>query len=342
MRIATFGEIMLRLTCPRGERLLQKSVLRRSWAGSEANVAVALAKFGLESVFVTVLPSCDMGESCIRDIRAHGVDGRAIGRGPGRMGLIFVEPGALMRPSRVVYDRQHSAFSEAPSDSYQWPAILEGTGWFHVSGITPALSRSAREASGDGVNEARRRGIPVSVDLNYRHNLWDSPREAREAMTRLLPHVDYLLGNEEDLATMVTGEDVILEDTVEAQVERFSHTADKVSRLYPNIRKVYSSIRISMSAEENHWAGACYEGGDTHVSSTYELRATVDRIGAGDAFAAGVIYSEMKRMDLANGLEFAVAAGALKHSINGDYLLAGVDEVYTAAQCDVRHSRIRR
>lgn len=362
-KIFTFGEIMLRLKSPYGTRFLNESFFESSWAGSEANVAVALARMikkGLNSVrtntknyycpsFITTLPTNPLTDKCLEELESLGIDTRNIEKETGknhRFGLFFLEQGVMMRPSKVIYDRKDSAFSNITLNTFDWDIILKEAVWFHISGITPALSEGTRDASIQAVKTAAKLDIPVSVDLNYRESLWDNPAQAQSTIREILPYATYIFGNEEDFVLMVTGEDKPIQITVKKQSEQFKQTAFKVLDLYPKVKGLYSSIRISHSAEHNEWAGACVIKEKVHseiiLSKTHDLKAIVDRVGAGDAFAAGVIYSLLNNFSAQYGIDFAVAAGALKHGIKGDFLRASLQEIKAVAGSDAKGSRIKR
>ncbi len=352
-RIVTFGEIMLRLTAPRGSRFLQSEALEPSWAGSEANVAAGLASLlsggAYQPSFVTALPDNDLGRQCQGELRRLGVHtGHTAldNQEDSRMGLLFLEQGVMMRPSRVIYDRRGSAFSRVTGETFNWGEILSDAAWFHLSGITPALSPGTEKASRQAVQTAAELGVPVSVDLNYRRTLWESPAQAQEVMGGIFPYAQYLIGNEEDYALMVTNEEASIQNSVKAQAEQFTGTAEKVYSLYPQLRGLFSSIRIARSAEHNEWAGASVlppaGGGTSYLSRTHDLRAIQDRVGAGDAFAAGVVFSLLKDYPLQRAVEFAAAAGALKHTIQGDFLRATKNEIEAAAKASAAGSRIQR
>lgn len=342
-KVITFGEIMLRLSAPAGTRLLQTADLYASWAGSEANVAVALARMGVSAGYVSALPIGLVGDRCIDELLSHGVDCSCINRAAGRMGLFFLEPGSMSRPPRVIYDRADSVISRVSRDAFDWDAILENARWLHLSGITPALSKNARIVNEEAARVARQKSVPVSVDLNYRSTLWQNPGEAQSVMSEVLKYADYVIGNEEDFAVMITGEDLEIGSSVEEQVQEFSHTAGLVFQRLPHLKRLYSSIRISHSAEHNDWCGASVgPDGDLVTARPWSLKAIVDRVGAGDAFAAGVISGLIGDKPFKDGLNFSVAAGALKHTIAGDFLRATADEVSHAARADSKGSRIRR
>lgn len=341
-RVVTFGEIMLRLSTHKGERLGDDGDFLASWAGSEANVAVSLSASGFEALFVSALPKSAIGERCLRSLKARDIKCREIVRSDGRMGILFLETGAMMRPSRVIYDRTHSVFADIDACAFDWPRILEGADWFHTSAITLALSAEAFAAAGTAIKVARERSIPVSLDLNFRRSLWASEAQAREMIGSLLHSVDYVIGNEEELAIVVDGKVPELCDDVSEQAERMGFVADKLWDEFPGIQGVFSSIRISRSAEENDWSGAWFRRGSHRVAASYRLWNIVDRVGSGDAFAAGVIASLLDDRTFDEALEFATAAGALKHTIRGDFLTAEKSEIMAIISKSGQTGRIER
>lgn len=334
---------MLRLTGEAGKRLVESTYLAPSWAGSEANVAVALSQLGVASRFITRLPDGPLADGCRRALSAHGVELAPPEPSAGRLGVLYAEPGAMLRPPVVTYDRRGSAFAIAEPDSYNWSALLNGVRRLHISGITPALSPAALEASVDAVEAAAGLGIAVSLDLNFRRRLWSSADAARAGMSRLLPYCDIVLGNEEDFAIMVTGEDATIAETVSDQVAHFRGTAERVFAGYPGVRRVYSSIRIAHSVEHNTWSGVSVDRhGKSRTAAIRELRAIVDRIGAGDAFAAGVLLGEETGLDAGATLETAAAAGALAHTLDGDFLTVSRGELEAVVSQGAGGSRIKR
>lgn len=340
--MVTFGEVMLRLSTERGSRLVDEGDFRTSWAGSEANVAVALAALGVATRFVTALPNGSLGDRCLRSLRAGGVDCAGVLRENGRMGLFFVETGALIRPSRVVYDRSGSTFANVGPDAYDWSRLLEETNWLHVSAITLALSPNTRDAARRAMEAASQRSVKVSLDLNYRRSLWSSEEQARQVIGSILPFVDCLIGNEEELSIIVNGEPPVLADDVEKQVEGMRGAADAVLDRFPNVHDIFSSIRIARSAEKNLWSGAWFRPGRTCAAACYRLHDIVDRLGSGDAFAAGVISSMLDGHRGEDVVEFATAIGALKHTIHGDFLVTNRSEVMAMIPGSGQTARIQR
>jgi 2-dehydro-3-deoxygluconokinase len=339
--VVTFGEIMLRLSPPGHERLFQSAIVSATFGGGEANVAVSLAHFGFESVYVTRLPKHAVGEAAITALRAEGVRTEHIIRGGERVGIYFAETGASQRPSTVIYDRAHSAVSEMAPDAVDWRSILAGADWFHVTGITPALGANAAAATSAAVAAARGAGVRVSVDLNYRRKLW-TEAQAREVMTPLMRHVDVVIANEEDLQS-VLGVAVPETDVASGRlnVEGYREAAERVTRECGPPR-VAITLRESASASDNGWSAVLWDGttGTFHRSQRYGVRV-VDRIGGGDSFAAGLIFALLSGRPAAEALRFAVAASALKQTIPGDFNRVTVDEVDRLAAGDAS-GRVQR
>lgn len=340
-RVVTFGEIMLRLSPPGFERFFQSPVLSATFGGGEANVAVSLAQFGLESQFVTRLPSNPVGDAAVRALRGEGVRTDHIVRGGGRVGIYFAETGASQRAATVVYDRAHSAISDIPGDAVPWDRVMAGAAWFHVTGITPALGESAAAATKAAVTTARRAGARVSVDLNFRKKLW-TEAQAQAVMRPLMADVDVVVANEEDLQSVlgvhVKGADVA---SGALDVDAYREAAASVTRtLGPSL--VAITLRESLSASENGWSAVLWDGASNtlHQSQRYSVRL-VDRIGGGDSFAAGLIYGLVTGRPHADALRFAVAASALKQTIPGDFNRVSVAEVDALAKGDAS-GRVQR
>jgi len=326
-RIVTFGEIMLRLKSPGHERLFQSPLLESSFGGGEANVAVSLARLGHESVFVSALPQDPIGEAALSALRAQGVDVSAVNRVSGRMGIYFLETGSDCRPSTVTYDRSGSAMSLVGPDDFDWPAILAGADWFHVTGITPALSRSAAAAALMAVKVARNAGVKVSVDLNYRKKLWNYGASAPDVMGLFAAQADVVIANEEDMQ-LGLGIRVAGMDQGEGLAEAaYKSLAEALVTKYPNISTVAVTLRESHSADRNGWSACLLSRDGFRRSRRYELSDIVDRVGGGDSFSAGLICALLDGLNEAAALEFAVAASALKHTISGDWNLVSRAEV---------------
>lgn len=318
---------MLRLKAPGSERLLQSPALEATFGGGEANVAVGLARFGMDAAFVSLIPANRIGDACIAELKKHGVDTSCVIRKGKRLGIYFLEPGANQRPSVVIYDRAHSAIAEAARGEIPWEEILAGAGWFHISGITPAISESAALLSLEAVLKAKGKGLTVSCDLNYRKNLWKYGRTAQEVMTEIVKHTDVVMANEEDcqMALGISADSDVESGKVEA--DHYRGLTDKVLDRFPDIRKIAVTLRESHSADHNGWSAILNSRGEFLVSRKYEIRNIVDRVGSGDSFAAGLIYGFHELKSDREALEFAVAASCLKHSIQGDLPLLSVGEV---------------
>lgn len=327
MKFMTFGEIMLRLKAPGHERFFQSPMLEATFGGGEANVAVSLANYGQDVSFLTVLPNNAIAEECIKELRRFNVDTKRIVRGEGRLGIYYLEGGANQLPSKVVYDRVYSAIALAKPGDIDWDKALEGVDWFHITGITPAISESAMELSLESVKEAKKRGITVSCDLNYRKNLWKYGKKAAEVMRELANYVDVAIANEEDVQKS-------LEITVDVNVEsgeldraKYKALGDKVLAAYPNMKMIAITLRESHSADWNGWAACLNDRDNFYVSKKYEIRDIIDRVGGGDSFAGGLIYGLNNYDNKQQALEFAVAASCLKHSIIGDFNRVGASDV---------------
>ena len=340
-RVVTFGEIMLRLSPPGFERLLQSPMLVATFGGGEANVAVCLAQFGLDSHYVTRLPAHAIGDAAVRALRAEGVNTSHIVRGGNRVGIYYAETGASQRASTVIYDRANSAISEMAPDAVDWNAVMAGAGWFHVTGITPALGDKGAAATKASVEAARRAGARVSVDLNYRKKLW-TPAQAQAVMRPLMRDVDVVIANEEDLQS-VLGVHVAETDVTSGtlNVNAYRDAAEWVTKnLGPPM--VAITLRESLSASDNGWSAVLWDGasGTLHQSQHYSVRL-VDRIGGGDSFAGGLIYGLVTGRTHEDALKFAVAASALKQTIPGDFNRMSVAEVDALAKGDAS-GRVQR
>jgi 2-dehydro-3-deoxygluconokinase len=326
-KVLTFGEIMLRLAPPGYERFLQSSQFVATFGGAEANVAVALSSFGLSASYVTVLPNHPVADAAVAELRRFGVDASHVIRAPGRLGVYYLEAGANQRPSRIVYDREHSSMALARPGDISWPHVFEGVTWFHISGITPAISSSAADLALESVREARAAGLTVSCDLNYRKNLWKWGKTAREVMPELIQSTDVLIANEEDVQAVLGIEAGV--DVQSGQLDRkqYEVLAGRVLSAYPNLRAIAITLRESVSASHNGWSACLHDGRQFLTSRRYEITHIVDRVGAGDCFAAGMIYGMLSGLSSQETLEFAVAASCLKHSIPGDFSRVSVAEV---------------
>jgi len=331
-RYITFGEIMLRLKPPNWERFFQSPLLEATFGGGEANVAVGLARFGLNVAYVSVVPNNPIGDACIGELRRQGVDTSSIVRKGDRLGIYFLEAGANQRPSKVIYDRSYSAIAEAKPNDINWDKVFDGASWFHISGITPAISLSASELSLEATKKAREKGITVSCDLNFRKNLWKYGKSAPEVMAQLVKYIDIVIGNEEDCQKSLDVKVNIDVESGELQIEKYKELTDKILKLYPNIKKIAITLRESHSANYNGWSAVVNNRKEFLISEKYGIHNIVDRVGAGDTFAAGLIYGLNNLSNDKEALEFAVAASCLKHSIPGDFPLLSVEEVKNLAE----------
>lgn len=327
MTVLTFGEIMLRLRAPGHERFFQSNMMEATFGGGEANVAVSLANYGVDTQYFTILPKNDLGQHCINELRRFGVDTRKIQRGDGRMGIYFLENGANQLPSKVIYDRAYSAIALARPEDVEWKKVFEGVDWFHITGITPAISESAMELSLASVKAAKERGITVSCDLNYRKNLWKYGKKASEVMREIAKYVDVAVANEEDVQKSLEIKADVDVASGELDREKYRLLGNKVLEQYPNMKMIAITLRESHSADWNGWAACLNDRNNFYVSKKYEIRDIVDRVGGGDSFAGGLIYGLNHYQDKQTALEFAVAASCLKHSIIGDFNRVGVSDV---------------
>jgi 2-dehydro-3-deoxygluconokinase len=326
-RFLTFGEIMLRLKSPGHERFFQSPKFEATFGGGEANVAVALASFGLDAGFVSALPANSIGDAALRELRSFGVDTTQIRRSGERVGIYYLEAGANQRPSKVIYDRAGSSISESQSGDFDWARILSGAKWLHITGITPALSASAAALSLEAVVAAKDAGVTVSCDFNYRGKLWKWGKSAPEVMTELVRHVDVGIANEEDCQkSLGISVDV---DVESAELERATYEAltAKVLDEYPGMSVIAITLRESYSADRNGWSACLRDTAGFRLSRRYEMTDIVDRVGGGDSFASALIYGLNAYEDRQQSLEFAVAASCLKHSILGDFNRVTVTEV---------------
>jgi 2-dehydro-3-deoxygluconokinase len=328
-KVVCFGEIMLRLTPPGFLRFGQARSFDAVYGGGEANVAVSLANFGIPVDYVTRLPKNDIGEACIQFLRQHGVGASFIARGGERLGIYFLEMGASQRGSKVVYDRAGSSISTIEAGMVDWKAAFSGADWFHVTGITPAISEGAAEASLEAARAAREMGLTVSCDMNYRKNLWKWGRKASEVMPDLMSLTDVAIGNEED-AEKVFGIAAAGVDVTSGKVDASAYRSvcEQLAGRFPNLKTVAITLRGSISASHNTWSGVLWQGGEMHQASQFDIAHIVDRVGGGDAFAGGLIYGlKTYAGDPGKAIEFAVAASCLKHSIYGDFNLVSTAEV---------------
>jgi 2-dehydro-3-deoxygluconokinase len=342
-KIVTFGEIMLRLATPEHQRFSQATSFNASFGGGEANVAVSLANFGMHATFVTRLPQNDLGQSVIMDLKKHSVDTGHIIMGGERLGIYFLETGAVSRPSKVLYDRAHSSVSEIQPGMINWDNVFEGATWFHWTGITPAISQGAADTCLEGVKAAKKKGITVSCDLNFRKNLWRYGKTAGDIMPELVKYCDVILGNEED-AEKVFGIKPDKTDVAAGKVEstEFESVCKKLKTQFPQAQKIIITLRGSVSADHNTWSGILYNGMQFFTAPVYQITHIVDRVGGGDSFMAGLIYGLLTFAgDDRKALNFAVAASCLKHTIHGDFNLVTVAEVETLMKGDASGRVVR-
>ena len=330
-KVVTFGEIMLRLATPDYLRFSQAHTFTATFGGGEANVAVSLANYGMETEFVTRLPQNDIARSCIMDLRRYGVGTDHIVYGGDRMGIYFLETGAVARASKVVYDRAHSAIAQVKPGMIDWKEVFQDASWFHWTGITPAISQGAAEACLEAIRVANEMGVTVSCDLNYRKNLWKYGKSASEVMPGLVAGSDIVLGNEEDCEKVfgIKPEGFDAAQT-NGQVDdaAFESVCSQMMRKFPRARKVIITLRGAINANHNTWGGVLYANGRLYRSRRYDITHIVDRVGGGDSFMGGLIYGLNTYVgDDQKALEFAVAASCLKHTVYGDYNQVTVDEV---------------
>jgi 2-dehydro-3-deoxygluconokinase len=328
-KVVTFGEVMLRLAAPGFERFGQSNVLNATFGGGEANVAVSLANYGIPVSFVTRLPKNDIATLCTNELRGLGVDINHIVYGGDRVGIYFLETGAVSRASKVIYDRANSAIADIKPGMIDWNKVLEGATWFHWTGITPAISQGAADVCLEGIKTANAKGITVSTDLNYRKNLWKYGKKAGEVMPILVEGCDVVLGNEED-AAMALGIHPEGVDVTSGHVdaEAYRSVSEQIMKKFPRCKKVITTLRGSVSANHNSWSGVLYDGKELFEAPTYQITHIVDRVGGGDSFMGGLIYGLLTYVDDSQkALNFAVAASCLKHTIYGDYNRVTVSEV---------------
>ncbi|MFN8258096.1 MAG: sugar kinase [Bacteroidales bacterium] len=328
-KVVTFGEVMLRLATPGFERFGQSGILNASFGGGEANVAVSLANFGIPALFVTKLPKNDIASACVRELRGFGVDVEQVVYGGDRMGIYFLETGAVNRSGKVIYDRANSAMADIKPGQINWDKVFENARWFHWTGITPAISQGAADTCLEGIKVAKSKGLQVSTDLNFRKNLWKYGKNAREVMPGLVEYCDIILGNEED-AAMTLGIHPKNIDVRSGNIDpkAYQSVSDQIMNKFPKCKKVITTLRGSVNASHNSWSGVLYDGNNLYIAPNYQITHIVDRVGGGDSFMAGLIYGLLTyENDLQNALNFAVAASCLKHTIYGDYNRVTVEEV---------------
>ena len=334
MKYVTFGEVMLRLKPFRQERLFQSPLFEATFGGGEANVAVSLANYGQSAAFVSTLPQNAVADACLRELKGLGVDVSRVRRAGSRMGIYYMEGGANQLPSRVIYDRAGSSIAEADPSEYCWEELLKDAGWFHVTGITPAISENAKQATLDAVKAAKRMGLTVSCDLNYRKNLWKYGCAAKDVMCEVAQYIDVAIANEEDVQkSLGIAADVCVESG-ELSVEKYHCLGGAVLDTYPNMKMIAITLRESKTADTNGWSACLNDREHFWVSKKYQINDIVDRVGGGDSFAGGLIYGLNTYESRQQALEFAVAASCLKHSIPGDYNRAEIGDVETLMKGD--------
>lgn len=334
-KYVTFGEVMLRLKSPEHERFFQSPLLEATFGGGEANVAVSLATFGEKAVFVSALPDNAIGEACLAELRKHNVDTSCINMvKDSRIGIYYLETGATQRPSLVVYDRADSAVAKSRPEDYDFKSIMEGATWFHVTGITPAVSQSCADCALEAMKAAKSAGATVSIDLNYRKKLWKYGKTAVEVMRALTAYADVIIANEEDIQKCLGIE--LDQDVTTGKLDKDAYKAltDKVKQQFPNVTHVAVTLRESKSADHNGWSAALNGRNGFCFSRHYEITDIIDRVGGGDSFSAGIIYGLSNYEDEEYALNFAVAASALKHTIPGDFNLTRKSEVEALCKGD--------
>lgn len=338
-KIITMGEIMLRLSTPGQSRFVQTDTFDINYGGGEANVAVSCANYGHQAYFVSKLPHHEMGQAAVNALRRFGVHTDYVARGGNRIGIYYLETGASMRPSKIIYDRAGSSVAEAVPSDFNFEAIMQGADWFHWSGITPALSDNAAECLRLACVAAKKYGVTVSCDLNFRKKLW-TPEKAQSIMKPLMKYVDVCIGNEEDA-------ELCLGFKPDADVQGGNTDAEGYKGIFKGMMQAFgfkyviSTLRESLSATHNGWKAMSYDGHDFYVSKHYDINPIIDRVGGGDSFSAGIIHGLLTMKSQTEALEFAVAASALKHTIPGDFNMVSADEVATLTAGDAS-GRVQR
>jgi len=327
-RVVTFGEIMMRLATPGHLRIAQARSFEVTYAGAECNVAVSLANYGIPADFVTRLPDNDLGHACLRFVRETGVGTDKIAWGGKRLGIYFLESGSGPRGSKIIYDRADSAIAAIEPGMIDWNQVLSDATWFHWTGITPSLSAGAAAVTLEAVQAAKRLGLTVSCDLNYRAKLWKWGKTAAEVMPELVTYADLMVANEED-ADKVFGIKAPDTDVTSGKVEadKYAFVCEELAKRFPNVKRIAVTLRGSISASHNTWTGMLWAGGQLYTTTTYDIIPIVDRVGGGDAFNGGLIYKLITGADNQSALDFATAASCLKHTILGDFNYVTADEV---------------
>ena len=326
-KVVTFGEIMLRLKAPGREKFLQSAKLEATFGGGEANVAVSLANYGMNTAFVTVLPENEIADACIMELRKFGVDTSMIVRKGDRIGVYYLEAGSIQRPSKVIYDRFDSAIAKAQPGDIDWDKVFNGAEWFHITGITPAISESARVLAFESVKAAAKRGITISCDFNFRKKLWKYGKAATEVMPELVKYVNVGIANEEDCQKSLG---ISIEADVHSgnlDVSKYEALSNKVLDEFPSLKYMAITLRESKSADHNGWSACINDRNGFYLSQRYEMTHIIDRVGGGDSFAGGLIYGLNNYDNPEDALNFAVAASCLKHTISGDFNRVSVKDV---------------
>jgi len=325
--IIALGELMLRLKSPQKQRFLQTSKFEATFGGAEANFLVSLSNFNLMTRYITALPDTDISYAALKELKSMGIDTDFIVFSEGRMGIYFLEEGSGPRPSKVIYDRSNSCISQVKINQFDWSAIFTNSQWFHITGITPALSETAANLSLYALQQAKQHGIKVSCDLNYRKNLWKYGKTPKEILITLLPYVDVVIANEEDIQTALELDNY--DESEKIHLGKYQKLAEKLVELFPNVGIVAITLRESYSADFNEWAAVCYVARENkeYISRKYKLKNIIDRVGGGDSFGAGFVYGLIQKKTYQEALDFGVASSALKHTIPGDFNRVSVKEV---------------
>jgi 2-dehydro-3-deoxygluconokinase len=340
-KYVTFGEIMLRLTPPGHELILQTPNFVATFGGAEANVAIALSNYGEDAAFVTVAPANPIGDAMVAEMRRFGVCTKHIRRSGERLGVYYTETGTNMRPSKVIYDRSHSSITEVKPGDFDWDEIFEGAKWFHITGITPAIAAGVAEVALEAVKTANKRGITVSCDLNYRKKLWKWGKTPKEVMCEMASYIDVMIANEEDCQKCLGIELDVDVSSGKLDASKYEELAKKTMTMFPNVKYLAVSLRESISADWNNWSVVLASKDAFHVSKKYEIRDIVDRIGGGDSFGSGLIWGLNNLTNLQAAVEFAAAASALKHTIYGDFNRIKKEDALNLAGGDVS-GRVQR
>ncbi|MHA1110993.1 MAG: PfkB family carbohydrate kinase [Promethearchaeota archaeon] len=325
--VVTLGELMLRLKSPEKQRFLQTPIFEATFGGAEANFLVSLSNYLTPTRFLTALPNNDITNNAIRALKSMGIDTSHISISEGRVGIYYLEQGSGPRPSKVIYDRSHSSISMAKIDQFDWDNVFTDASWFHTTGITPALSQNAADLCEHAMKQAKKHELKISCDLNYRKKLWKYGKSPKEVMGRLLPYIDVVIANEEDIQTTLELDK--FDESEKISTDRYQQLAEKVVKLFPNVEIVAITLRESHSADYNEWAALCYVAAENkiYISRKYKLKNIVDRVGGGDSFGAGFVYSLIQKKPYQDAIDFGVAASALKHTIPGDFNRVTIQEV---------------